>query len=73
MEEQTVYLLMYGTVSFYSQRLFLEELCPSANTEDINAALSASGGDANVAAQSLLGMDWLVINELFPFSLSLFI
>jgi hypothetical protein len=71
-EEQTVYLL-YGTVSFYSQRLFLEELCPSANTEDINAALSASGGDANVAAKSLLGMDWLVINELFPFSLSLLI
>ena len=45
-------------ILFYSQRSLLEELCPSANAEDIDAALSASGGEANVAAQSLLGMYW---------------
>jgi len=34
---------------------FLEEICPDATTGEIEAALSASGGDANQAAHALLG------------------
>ena len=40
----------------HSERSRLEELCPSSSAEDIDAALSASGGDANAAAQSLLDL-----------------
>ena len=34
----------------------LEEICPDATTGEIEAVLSASGGDVNEAAQALLVM-----------------
>ena len=33
----------------------LHEICPDASGEEIEVALQVSGGDPNVAAQSLLG------------------
>lgn len=33
----------------------LHEICPDASGEEIEVALQESGGDPNVAAQSLLG------------------
>ena len=33
----------------------LEEMCPNAITEEIDAALSRASGDINAAAESLLG------------------
>ena len=33
----------------------MEEICPDATTGEIEVALSASGGDANQAADTLLG------------------
>ena len=33
----------------------LHEICPDASGEEIEVALRVSGGDPNVAAQSLLG------------------
>jgi hypothetical protein len=33
----------------------LDEMCPNAITEEIDAALSRASGDVNAAAESLLG------------------
>lgn len=42
---------------------FLEEICPDATSVEIEPALSASGCDANQAAQALLGISCKSFNK----------
>ncbi|CAB4004546.1 Hypothetical predicted protein, partial [Paramuricea clavata] len=42
---------------FIQKISLLEEMCPNAITEEINAALSRASGDVNAAAESLLGVE----------------
>lgn len=51
-----LYYFQYSSQRYISTASsFLEEICPDATTGEIEAALSASGGDANQAADTLLG------------------
>ena len=49
-----------------SSATVLRELCPDATSEQISQSLNNSKGDVNLAAEELLGSDFLMKPQTWP-------